>query len=439
MIILQQTRGNFSSGDQLALDLPFAETKSLTARIGPTPAFTRASSATFVDSDGVIKTVSANVPRFQHNPITGVCLGLFREGARTNLAVRSNSLVNNAGWGGSVSSSTSSEISPIGVNAYQLSESNTTAIQSFGNNGTTFGAASVSTTSGVTYTASLFLKKIAGNIDWVQLTIGAAGFGAAQYANFNLANGTIGNSSGGTARIEAYANGWYRCSWTATATATVTNSVGVIVGFIQNTNQAVRLPSYAGNSANRVLAAMGQLEIGFASSSYIPANDDPTIRSADMCDISGAAFLGMFNPSAGTLFTSVLFNESLVSASAQVVVDVNDDTTNNRLRYFRGNAGASGLINTASGTTNVNFSGGGLAAGTTHRFAAMYSLDDFAFYVNGNLVGEDGSGNVIVSPTTMTIGDSSAGAGRLPLNGIISSIRYYRRRSPNAKGRALTL
>jgi hypothetical protein len=439
MIILQQTRGNFSSGDQLALDLPFAETKSLTARIGPSPVFTRTSSATFVDSDGVIKLVSDNVPRFQHNPITGVCLGLFGEGARTNLAVRSNSLVNNAGWGGSVSSSISSEISPIGVNAYQLSESNTTTVQSFGNNGATAGAASVPTTSGVTYTASLFLKKIAGNIDWVQLTMGAAGFGAAQYANFNLANGTIGNSSNGTARIEAYANGWYRCSWAATATATVTNSVGVIVAFIQNTNQAVRLPSYAGNSANRVLAAMGQLEIGFAASSYIPANDAPAIRSSEVCNISGAAFLGMFNPTAGTLFTSVLFNESLVSASAQVVVDVNDGTTNNRLRYFRGNAGASGLINTASGTTNVNLSGGGLATGTTHRFAAMYSLDDFAFYVNGSLVGEDAIGNVVVSPTTMTIGDSSAGAGRLPLNGIISSIRYYRRRSPNAKGRALTL
>jgi hypothetical protein len=47
MMILKTSRSNLSSNDQLTLDLPFAATKSLTARVGPTPTFTRASAATY--------------------------------------------------------------------------------------------------------------------------------------------------------------------------------------------------------------------------------------------------------------------------------------------------------------------------------------------------------------------------------------------------------
>jgi hypothetical protein len=60
MMILQQTRGLLSSNDQLALDLPFAETKSLAARIGPTPTFTRGSGATYVASDGLLHGVDTS-------------------------------------------------------------------------------------------------------------------------------------------------------------------------------------------------------------------------------------------------------------------------------------------------------------------------------------------------------------------------------------------
>ena len=44
-----------------ALDLRFATDKTLTARVGPTPVFTRASGATFVDSDGLVKFAPENL------------------------------------------------------------------------------------------------------------------------------------------------------------------------------------------------------------------------------------------------------------------------------------------------------------------------------------------------------------------------------------------
>ena len=92
MMILQQTRGGLSSGDQLALDLPFAVTKSLTARIGPTPTFTRASAASFIGSDGLIQSATTNTPRFDHDPVTLACRGLLMEEGRTNLVFPSATL-----------------------------------------------------------------------------------------------------------------------------------------------------------------------------------------------------------------------------------------------------------------------------------------------------------------------------------------------------------
>ena len=64
------------------LNLNFARTKVLDPRI----TFTRASTATFVGADGLIKTAASGAARFDHNPATGESLGLLVEEARTNMA-----------------------------------------------------------------------------------------------------------------------------------------------------------------------------------------------------------------------------------------------------------------------------------------------------------------------------------------------------------------
>jgi primosomal replication protein N len=89
MMILKTSRSNLSSNDQLSLDLPFAATKSLAARVGPTPTFTRASTATFIGSDGLIQTAAINSPRFDHDPVSLICRGLLIEDSRTNLLLNS--------------------------------------------------------------------------------------------------------------------------------------------------------------------------------------------------------------------------------------------------------------------------------------------------------------------------------------------------------------
>ena len=433
-----------SNPDKLALDLQFAADKTLTARKGPTPVFTRGSAGTFVGSDGLIQSAATNTPRFDHDPVTGVCKGLLIEEARTNLSWYSGAIVNNIGWFILDASSIASGVGPDGNTSYRISETATTASHVIGNTGGGTGTGATSIVSGTTYTSSIFVKKVTGSIDWVQMLLGSTGFGTTHYANFNIANGTVGNSSGlasGTSpRIEAFQNGWYRCSISVTAIATITIS-NTLLGFANNTNGTTRAPTYAGSTSNQVLATMVQFETGSFPTSYIPTVAASAIRSADVCSITGSAFSGMWNNLEGSLSTSAIFNAPASHTTTQFLVDVNDGTTANRLRYYRLlTTGRPEFANTSGNSLNAQIIGStALQPFVTQKYSAGFKLDDYAFYVNNTQIGTDNLGAMIVSPTTMTIGDASAGATRFYTNGTISSIRYYKKRLPNAKLQTITV
>ena len=429
-----------SNPDKLALDLQFATDKTLTARKGPTPAFTRGSSGTFVGSNGLIQSVGNNVARFDHDPLTLDCKGLLIEESRTNNSWYSGVIVNGTGWSTNESTSVVDGVGPDGNNAYTITETTLNSVHTVGNTGGSAGTGATSTVSGTIYTGSIFVKKVAGSIDWVQLTLGSAGFGAAQFANFNLSNGAIGNSLGATPRIENYGNGWYRCSISVTATATSSAALNVILAFINNTNTTSRVPSYFGSTNNKVLSAMCQFETGSFPTSYIPTTTASVIRSADVCSISGSAFSGFYNPLEGSLATSQIFNTPISNAAGQFIIDINDTTATNRLRYFRNpTTGFSGFANTSNSTVNVALGGApAIQPFVIQKYSAGFKLDDYAFYVNNSQLGIDNLGALLISPTTMTIGDASAGAARQYLNGTIYSLRYYKKRLPNEKLQALT-
>jgi len=261
MIFHQQTRGLLSSNDQLALELQFAADRSfrinpnsaagflIDSRVGPPATFSRASGATEIDSAGRI--VYAN----------------------ENLGFYTNEIILNRGWALGATTSTLSGSAPLSGNAYIIAETTANELHNCGCYGSSTNQNGLAVTTGIVFTASIFVKKIADSIDWIQLTMGGAGFGLSQYANFNIANGTVGNTSGlatgTTATIEPYSDGWYRISMSAPATITTGTSFAFSLGFINNINGTVRLPVYAGNPSNRVLAAMGQIQKGTTARPYI--------------------------------------------------------------------------------------------------------------------------------------------------------------------------
>jgi hypothetical protein len=72
-------------GIRPALLLNFVNTTALDSRI----TFTRASTATFIGSNGVIQSAAINAPRFDYNPSTLASRGLLIEETRTNLLLNS--------------------------------------------------------------------------------------------------------------------------------------------------------------------------------------------------------------------------------------------------------------------------------------------------------------------------------------------------------------
>ena len=428
------------NADQLALDLPFAVTKSLTAAKGPTPTFTRASSGTFVGSNGLIQSAGNNVARFDHDPVTLASRGLLIEESRTNLSLYSGAIVQNTGWTGNATPSVSGT-GPDGNSSYQISESTINGIQSIANTGGTGSVQATTVTNGTTYTGSVFVKKVAGSIDWVQLTFGGAGFMSTLYANFNISTGTVGNSAGlasGTVpRIEAYGDGWYRISVTATATSTIATN-NIIVGFIQNTNGTTRLPSYSGSTSNRFLASLGQFEVGTFATSYIPTTTASVVRSGDVCSITGAAFSGFYNQPEGTLFADV--TPQTVDQSS-LVLGVNTSTFSNSHLIYKINATFSAIGRRWGTSSNMAISQEVSivtptdVATSRSRLAYGYKLNNYAFAYAGGIVGTDTLANV-PSPTSMRIGSRDDG---LFINGHLASVRYYRLRLSNAKLQAITV
>jgi hypothetical protein len=427
MIILQQARGLLSSNDQLALDLPLAETKSITARVGPTPVFTRASTATFIGSNGLIQSAAVNEPRFEHNPLTGVCGGLLLEQSRTNICLQSENFgTTSSNDVGLVAISINQTTSPSGaMDADKISENTTVSNRRI-------AIQNLSFVSGTTYTFSCFVK--AAERDFVQLRFGSA-FGG-QFQNFIVGGvnaGTIGSGVGATAAIQAYPNGWYRCSITATSGTTGSNSVTIGP---QVSSTALAWQPYVGTIGSGIFVWGAQVEAGATATSYIPTTAGTAVRSQDLYTITGAAFTDMYNQTEGSIFCAVTSVGATTATSAvygiQAPVRSNGgvsaefiSTLFRSLVYSTGFTTQAVLQTTASRNVLV-------------KNAVAFRTDDFANSCNGNIA-TDTSGTLPAIMDRFVIGATGNNGGPQIGNNIFSSIKYYRKRLPDAKLQALTI
>jgi hemolysin activation/secretion protein len=157
-----------------------------------------------------------------------------------------------------------------------------------------------------------------------------------------------------------------------------------------------------------------------------------------VCSITGGDFTSFYNQPEGTFFADIT-PQSI--AQLATVLAVNSGSSQNQHGIYKTNAAltAAGL---RWGATSVLTGFAIQAAITTGTDVAIsrsklsyaYKLDDFSFAYAGTIVGTDTSGT-LPSPTTMQIGNRD---GTLQINGHLASIRYYKKRLPNAKLQALT-
>lgn len=227
-----------------SLDLNFANTKRLDPRI----TFSRASSGTYFDGDGLLKSAATNTARFDHNPATGESLGLLVEEARTNSQTYSNNFATN--WTTTQAVCVpNSGLAPDGTFTATLLYPSSSGSAS--NVGKEIG--SVSSTAA---TNTIYAK--ASGKSWLRL-YGPQGNTAAW---FNLTTGTVGTVQAGiTASIASVGNGWYRC--TATQTVTFYTLYAAVT-------DADNSGTITASGTNGILVWGAQLEAGAFPTSYIP-------------------------------------------------------------------------------------------------------------------------------------------------------------------------
>jgi hypothetical protein len=129
----------------------------------------------------------------------------------------------------------------------------------------------------------------------------------------------------------------------------------------------------------------------------------------------------------------MLTNAFTPASGDRTVLTADDNTSNEMIRlrtegtnpFFKVTDGGSELVAIDAGTVSAN---------TSFKLIGAYKLDDFASSINGGAAVTDTSGT---TPTVdrMRIG---AGQGGNTMCGCVASLRYYKKRLPNAKLVALT-
>jgi hypothetical protein len=410
-----------SNPDLLSLDLNFAVDKTLTARRGPKPAFTRtqtndpSTGSTYVGSDGLIKYAASNTPRFDHNPVSPfACKGLLIEEQRTNSAQKSAQLDDAYWFKNQATVSADAITSPDGTTtADKIIPSAVSTDHTVGRNSS--GAAGA-------YTVSAFFK--AGEINTVMLYTFISDFVGSIVVRLDTLAATLTGSGSPSYTLTAYANGWYRLTLTATHTAAF--QFGIRVG---NDGNAA---TYSGDSVKGIYAWGAQVEAGAFATSYIPTTTSPSVRSADVCSITGSAFTGIYNQPEGT-FLSSSSQPVITSVNALVyAADNNSDTERFNLRHQNSIA-----LSQVVGVFQTTFGGMGLpTANSISKMAYAYKATNYAAARNSTLGSSESNGTV---PTIDRIYIGSKGHNSTEyLNGHIQFLRLYKKRLPDAKLQSLT-
>ena len=176
-------------------------------------------------------------------------------------------------------------------------------------------------------------------------------------------------------------------------------------------------------SGDVILADFNQFEAGASASS--PIDVAAVTRNADVLSYPTAPWM---NAAAGTFFAA--FNFPQLSASS-VYLDVNDGTTNERIRNeIAATTGLMTVVAVDGGVTVVSAATANAYTVDTNAKAAMaYELNNYGFLMNAGTVVADTSATV-PTVTTLQVGNNISGAAQS--FGTISRIAYYPRRLPNS-------
>ena len=328
--------------------------------------FTRASSATRVNQQGLIETVASGVPRIDYTDANGA---LLLEPTRTNLITQSELLSLTPIKNGTFTDNFA--ISPDGTqNATKLTATDTDP----------FFYQSVSF-SALSYTASIYVKGIGSSIGKdFRIVLGA------QSTNPKL----------------IIPSEWTRFEYTVT-----------MPSGSYNAGLEIADPAVIGDE---VLVWGWQVEQGSYPTSYIPTSGSATTRLAEVCDGSGNA--SAFNDSEGVLMAQIgaLANDGTIKA-----ISVNNGTDDERVMfYYSSNIISFNVSN--SGISQLSYDYNYSDVKIPVKVLIKYKVNNFSVFVNGFEVYTDLVGSV---PSGLDNLSFDKGDGTLDFYGKTKEIAYY--------------
>ena len=312
--------------------------------------FARTSTATRVNSNGLIEEVGINKPRLDYSD--GACPSLLLEPTSTNKIQYSEDF-SNAYWAKSGSSVAGGFVSPSGdTSAFKLVES--------ASNGEHFVKHTSLTVADDKYSFTIFAK--AGGNSKLRVR-GENFFDNVTGADFDLTAKTATNlSEGVNAKIVEISNGWFKCTFTSLSNGIVGNS-GHFGIYLLDDNGDV---SWLGDGTNGVYIYGAQLEQQSYATSYIKTEGTVITRSADSATGSGDSTV--INSTQGVLYFE---GSALADEVLDRRISLSDGTLNNyvSIGYSRFTGKIIGEVVSGGVTQTTNWGAQGITQANNNKFA----------------------------------------------------------------------
>jgi len=376
--------------------------------------FARSSTASRVNSDGLIETVASGQARLNYEIEGGLVNtkpSLLLEPQSTNEVTYSEKFNEWSNVGGVTLTSDISKSPDGSISADGIQD---TTGGSFKRIRIVKGSLSPNST----FTASVFVKKETSQINFGGIALVYQNVSTAtSYGIIDAVNGTIVNGSGSitpTFNVVDFGNYW-RFEMTSTDNGSNTAVEFAIYGTLSNNGTSL------GVGAGSVRTIWGaQLEQKSYCTSYIPTNGSTQTRAAETCN--GAGTSSIFEDSEGILYAELK--------------NIANDGTNKCIAISRGltvNNRVTIVVGTGDNVIRPHIIKNGVAVfdSTTNSFntvdnfvkiAVRYKTNDFACWVNGTQALTDTSGDV---PTGLDTLNFDVGNNTLPFYGKIRDIRVY--------------
>ena len=333
--------------------------------------FTRASSATRVNKQGLIETVPSGKPRIDFlNNTSG---HLLLEPSRTNIVFYSEQL-NNSVWNKLTNTTVTANqiVSPDGSqNADEFSATSTsTSLMAVQDGFSVF--------SSVDYVISFFAKK--GSVRYVQLFNGGGQVTGNPRTNFDLQDGNVAIQDGDhTSSIEDFGNGWYRCT---TKVTTLSTTLQMYINGV-STSTASRSSSSSWTSGDNFYVWGAMVEQGSYATSYIPTEGSSVTRVAER---NSQGNLSNILSSSGVLYTEIELGKSTTNTSSNNLrfsLSNNGSTSDWVFFGIEGGDNLRTYVRASGSTTTDNTVNGVFPSAGTYKIAFRFDSNNTKVFVNG--------------------------------------------------------